>query len=169
MPLSCDIHNEMSSANVILARDAHCVLRNNAIRMRKYMVYTWIINALAERDIKQANLARYMDIDPPKLSRSLNGERELKPEETVKISKFLHMPVDWILTGQTHYIGDEALMEQAAQSVLSAAKAKGVKLPLAQAMAFTVELYNHVIKYRKQGENILPSEGVAAFILDKLA
>lgn len=151
-----------------MAKDAYCDLRNTAKRMKKYTIYYWIVDILAERDIKQAEMARSMDLDGPKLSRLLGGEREMRPDEAIKISRFLNMPVDWVLTGESPLIGDDELMAQSAKAILKEAKSRGVKLPLEQAMSFTIDLYNHIIKYRKRGENIVPSESLANFILDKL-
>lgn len=50
--------------------------------------------ALAYRGHTQTQLARGAGVDPGILSNALNGNRDLTPEQTSAIARFLDVPVD---------------------------------------------------------------------------
>ena len=70
-----------------------------------------------------------------------------------------------VLGEENFYLADDGLMKQAAAAIRQVAEAENRKLTLEQAMLMTVELYNHVIKYRKSGNDIVPNQAIAALII----
>lgn len=76
-----------------------CAFSNNSYRMTKTTVYTWLSKKLAGRGA-QAELARYLGIDSPKLWRSLNGERKFKPDEVLKIAQYFNITTEEVMTGK---------------------------------------------------------------------
>lgn len=64
---------------------------------------------------------------------------------------------------------DDDLMLRSLQSIEKAALIERKKLNTAQMMAFSVSLYKHIIKYRKDGEKIEPNQALAALVLKQQA
>lgn len=105
------------------------------------------------------------------ISKWERGERKLKLEEAIKVSHVLGITIGDI-AGEIEgnlYEADEELMKLSAEAIQGAATSSGKKISLPEAMAYTVQLYNHVIDYRKKGENIFPNEAMAALILKSVA
>ncbi len=64
-------------------------------------------------------------------------------------------------------VAEPDIMREASQAISSAAKELNIKLTLPEAMAYTVKLYNYVMKYMKNGKPIAPTEAVAELILQQ--
>lgn len=105
------------------------------------------------------------------ISKWERGERKLKMEEAKKLSSVLGVTLGQIggEIEETSYQADEDLMQLAAESIQKAALAQKRRLSLAEAMTYTVMLYNHIIPFRKQNKNIIPDEAIASLIIKNAA
>lgn len=59
------------------------------------------------------------------------------------------------------------LMKDSATAIQAAARDLNIKLSLPEAMAYTVRLYNHTMKYLSNGKKIAPTEAMAELILQQ--
>lgn len=91
----------------MLASDSFCVSRNSD----PHMEYEWIENRLGPRGNNEgkptrADLARYMKIGPDKITRIFNGEREVSPDEIIKIARFFNISIEEAMTGNSSKSSD---------------------------------------------------------------
>lgn len=57
----------------------------------------WFMERWAEKGFSLRDVARKMDIDPSALSRTLGGERQMKPQEIVNIATILNVTSEEVL------------------------------------------------------------------------
>lgn len=57
----------------------------------------WFMERWAEKELSLRDVARKMDIDPSALSRTLSGERQMKPQEIVNIATILNVTSEEVL------------------------------------------------------------------------
>lgn len=60
---------------------------------------------------------------------------------------------------------NEELMIKSAEAITKAVKSNKMNLPILDAVSYTVQLYKHVLEYRRRGEEIDPTESIASLIL----
>lgn len=130
------------------------------------MAYEHIKRMLSDAGENQADLARLLGRTPAVITNLFNGERSLQIEEVQKISARYGVSTDYVLYGKEFdrpklYQADDALLLRCGDSILAAAKQLGLKLSLAEAMAYTVQLYKHAIKHKVDA-----SEERAALVLE---
>lgn len=100
-----------------------------------------------------------------------NGTRNVTYNAAQIYAKYLNVTTEWIMDGKSNisasskFFFDQPLMEKSATAIQEAAKRMNIKLDLAQAMANTVKLYNHIKEFREKGEEIDPSVSTAVLIL----
>jgi Zn-dependent peptidase ImmA (M78 family)/plasmid maintenance system antidote protein VapI len=56
--------------------------------------------ALKDSGMKQAELARRLELEPDKVSKSLKGKRQFSSTEIAEIAKATHTAIEWLLSGQ---------------------------------------------------------------------
>lgn len=152
-----------------MATDMDCVLRNTTPYMAKkisdtkvkFTRYEWLLKRIEETCISQAELARYIggDIDPPKLNRSLLGNRQLKRREALKIAEYFQISLNEVLTGQQVDLSDaETGLLDAIETILYVLFKKDVLKP-----SDVSELLG--IRARDFRLNLLPGAGA---VLDRI-
>lgn len=104
------------------------------------------------------------------ISKWERGERKLKLEEARKIAIVLGVSMNQIADDIDSGTSiDEELMRKAAEAIQEAARVLRINLDMAHAMVYTVRLYNHVMKYRRRGEETEPTVSNAELILQQKA
>lgn len=123
------------------------------------------------RGISQEKLGSIVGKTKDTISKWERGKRKLKMDEAKKLAVALGVSVSEIAdeVEGIHYKADENLMQQCAEAIVAAAQDIGTKLNMAQAIAYTTLLYNHVMEYRGKGKNADPDESMAALILKQSA
>lgn len=119
------------------------------------------------RGMSQEKLGNLVGKKKDTISKWERGDRKLKVEEARKLANILGCSLNE-LAGyiEDHlYEADDNLMKECAEAILSAANSQFKKISLAEAMTYTVMLYNHVINYKKQGTDVVPNEAMAALLL----
>jgi Zn-dependent peptidase ImmA (M78 family)/transcriptional regulator with XRE-family HTH domain len=56
--------------------------------------------ALIDSGMKQTDLAKRLDLEPDKVSKSLKGKRQFSSSEIAEIAKATHRAVEWLLSGE---------------------------------------------------------------------
>lgn len=74
-----------------------------------------------------------------------------------------------VLGGGERPVFDDELMGKCVSAIGKALHAREKTINLAHAMTYTVMLYKYIIEYRAKGDNIEPSEAIAALILNQTA
>lgn len=134
-------------------------MRNNLEKMRKMAGLT------------RADLASRLNTTETTIYRKERGERQLRTEELEIYANALGCaPEELIQTNPSINNNDidEELMRKAANAIQEAARSMRINLELAQAMVYTVKLYNHVKAFRRKGETIEPTESNAVLILKQI-
>lgn len=132
--------------------------------------YPWILNWLEEESMSQVDLGRAIDLDPPKVHRSIYGIRKFSPIELAKAAKFFRCTLDEIHNGKRSkntYLLDEDLMRQTIEASLSFLETSEEKLTHAEIAYGVQELYRMAINYRENGKEILPNEAISELIFRK--
>lgn len=124
------------------------------------------------RGLSQESLGKKLGRQKDTISKWERGERKLKLEEAERLSHILGISIADLageIDNNKIYEADEPLMQRAASAIEAAAISQKQSLSLAEAMTYTVMLYNHVMAYRKNNEEVLPNEAMAALILKSVA
>ena len=142
------------------------------------MKKTDVRNAIAERQRNaiRAVMERYnLRVDPwckkaniseGTLRNFLNGDSDSIGAGNLELlANAAKISVGELLGEEVHYKADDALMAEAAEAIQAAAISQNKKLTLADAMTYTVMLYNHVMEFRKNGKEIAPNEENAYLII----
>lgn len=101
----------------------------------------------------------------------LNSESDTLLASTLELlAAALHISVGQLLReAPILYSLEDDLMLRSSQAIQLAIMESKKNISLDQAMVFTVQLYNHVLKYRKSGNNIEPNEAIASLIIKQSA
>lgn len=122
------------------------------------------------RGLSQERLGKSVGKKKDTISKWERGERKLKMEEAKKLASVLGISLGE-LAGYIEdgfYEADENLMQLCAEAIQLASQSQNKKLALPQAMALAVMLYNHVIEYKRQGNEVSPNEAMAALLLKSI-
>lgn len=141
-----------------------CVYTNG---MQKYPNKVRHFRVLA--DMSQEQLGNKVGRTKDAISKWERGERKLKMEEARRLATALNVSVGQLADDVGNMYGaDDDLMQKSVDAIQEAAKSIGARLTLSQAMTYTVELYNHVLQYRRKGINTAPDEAMAALVLKQI-
>jgi ribosome-binding protein aMBF1 (putative translation factor) len=120
-------------------------------------------------DMSMEELANKVGTTKATIMKLEKGDMQLTTRWIEKIARGLgRNPIDLISPSSSRgeiYRADEELMQRCAEAIMAAAKNKGLRLDLAATIAYTTLLYNHVMEYRRKGQDTSPNEPMAALIL----
>lgn len=122
----------------------------------------FIKQRMKELGLNQRSLAIKAGCKPDVVRNRLSGKSTHWRQDT-------HEAIMRVLGEPNFYTADEELMQKAAAAVQKAAESENINLPLQRAMTITLDLYNHVLRYRKKGEDIQPNEALASLMIKRSA
>lgn len=114
-----------------------------------------------------AKLEELTGISAQQLNRLEKSERAINERNLAILAEaFGCHPSDIIESGKIYQL-DNALMKQVIASIEEAAKEAKRNLSIPQFMAYSVILYNHVIKHKNSADSSKPTKALAELILQQ--
>lgn len=121
--------------------------------------------------MSQESLGKAVGRTKDTISKWERGDRKLKMDEAGKLARVLHTSIGNLVDEiePIHYQANDDIMLKSADAVTKAAAKLKIKLPLREAMTYTLRLYNLVMESKGNGDAIEPSETIAVLILKQSA
>lgn len=167
--INLDYLNKECNNNFIYSK---CTRFRNSVKCGA-MAYAHLKKLLYTSGKTQIDLASIIGRTPAVITNLFNGTRSLQIEEVQKIADYFKVTPAFVLTGKDvpqqkeQMKIDEKLMQEAARAIQRAAEQSGKILGLAQAMAYTVSLYNDIVAEREKGQDVNPTEFIASLVLKR--
>lgn len=141
---------------------------NYTERIKSVRMMNRIRELREERHMTLEQLSERMSCSLPQLQKMETGERRLN-DKWIRILTNIFGCTPGELYNEPSHIGfykvNDELMKEASIAIASSAATNKTKLSIPEAVAFTVELYNHAMEYRAKGKAAEINESMAALIL----